>query len=317
MTEPELEGRGLSSASRRRFIWLGGGIAAGLLLVPDFSFAAKVSKAVKRVATGQDVKSSKASAGSHVASAKSAKSGKAAPASGKSASKSTGKPAASTSKSSRVASAGKRPGTTSHSAGSSAHRGRGAASARSHGSSRGSDATARAADSGEELGLQPSFGSGRAVSFAAGSPESRAVSLYCVHTGEELSVDYYVDGRYEPDALRAIDHLLRDYHNDEICQFDPRVLNQLYDVRRALGSNEPFHVYSGYRSPETNESYRRLSGRVAEHSYHLTGQAIDVHLPGRDIRQIRNVAVAMRAGGVGYYPQEGFVHIDSGPVRRW
>lgn len=168
-----------------------------------------------------------------------------------------------------------------------------------------------------ELEMPSSFAPGRAFSFGAGSPESRDMSLYCVHTGEELSVDYYVDGRYDPGALQAIDHLLRDYHNDEICQFDPRVLNQLYDVRRALGSSEPFHVYSGYRSPETNESYRRLSGRVAEHSYHLTGQAIDLHLPGRDIRQIRNVAVAMRAGGVGYYPQEGFVHIDSGPVRRW
>jgi uncharacterized protein YcbK (DUF882 family) len=310
MTEPELEGRGLSSASRRRFIWLGGGIAAGLLLVPDFSFAAKVSNAVKKTATGKDARASKASGAGHVASANSAKSGKAAPASGNSPSKPAGRSTASTSKHPRVASSGKRPGTTSHGGGSSTHRGRDVASTRSHGASRGRDATpARAVADAEELELPPSFGSG--------SSESRAVSLYCVHTGEELSVDYYVDGRYEPDALRAIDHLLRDYHNDEICQFDPRVLNQLYDVRRALGSNEAFHVYSGYRSPETNESYRRLSNRVAEHSYHLTGQAIDVHLPGRDIRQIRNVAVAMRAGGVGYYPQEGFVHIDSGPVRRW
>jgi len=95
------------------------------------------------------------------------------------------------------------------------------------------------------------------------------------------------------------------------------VLNQLHDLRRALGSREPFHVYSGYRSPATNESYRRAGGRVAEHSYHLTGQAIDVSLPGRDVRQLRNVAIAMRSGGVGYYPSDGFLHIDSGPVRRW
>jgi uncharacterized protein YcbK (DUF882 family) len=117
--------------------------------------------------------------------------------------------------------------------------------------------------------------------------------------------------------MAAIDHLLRDYHNDEVCQFDPRVLNQLFDLRRALGSSESFHVFSGYRSPATNESYRRMGGRVAEHSYHLTGQAIDVQLPGRAIRQLRNVSVAMRAGGVGYYPRDGFLHLDSGPVRRW
>jgi len=177
-------------------------------------------------------------------------------------------------------------------------------------------APAQATDT-PEIALPSSFTPTRSFGSGDGSAESRALELYCVHTGEDLKVDYFVDGRYEPDALAAIDHLLRDYHNDEICQFDPRVLNQLYDIRRALGSTEPFHVFSGYRSPTTNESYRRHSARVAEHSYHLTGQAIDIQLPGRDIRQVRNVAVAMRAGGVGYYPQDGFLHLDSGPVRRW
>jgi uncharacterized protein YcbK (DUF882 family) len=309
MTEPELEGRGLSSASRRRFIWLGGGIAAGLLLVPDFSFASKLSGAVKRVSTGKVVKPTKTSSATRAAAANPART------TGKSSAKSA---SGSASKGTRTASSASK--SSARAASQNAPHGRIARSARTRGATRGrGSTTARAAASepAAELELPPSFAPGRAFSFGSGSPESRDMSFYCVHTGEQLNVDYYVDGRYEPDALRAIDHLLRDYHNDEICQFDPRVLNQLYDVRRALGSSEPFHVYSGYRSPETNESYRRLSGRVAEHSYHLSGQAIDIHLPGRDIRQIRNVAMAMRAGGVGYYPQEGFVHLDSGPVRRW
>lgn len=309
MSEPELEGRGLST-SRRKFIWLGGGIAASLLLFPDFSLAAKASKAVKRVATG---KSSKPATKSSAAAASKAK---ASASKGKSAAKSN----ASASKTSRSASkAGKATASRSSAA---ARKARTASASRNTRNARdvarSRTTTARAAiDPAAELELPSSYAPGRAFSFGAGSGESRDLSLYCVHTGERLNVDYYVGGRYEPEAMRAIDHLLRDYHNGEICQFDPRVLNQLYDVRRALGSNEPFHVFSGYRSPATNESYRRHSGRVAEHSYHLTGQAIDIELPGRDIRQIRNVAVAMRGGGVGYYPSDGFVHLDSGPVRRW
>jgi len=176
--------------------------------------------------------------------------------------------------------------------------------------------TARA-DFESEPVLPGDFAPTRPFSFGANAREVRDLSLYCVHTGERLEVDYFVDGRYDPQALEAVDNLLRDHHNGETCQIDPRVLNQLYDLRRAVGSSEPIHVFSGYRSPVTNEGYRRVSGRVAEHSYHLTGQAIDIQLPGRDVRQLRNVAIAMRAGGVGYYPQDGFLHLDSGPVRRW
>ncbi|HZR83271.1 MAG TPA: DUF882 domain-containing protein [Candidatus Binatia bacterium] len=145
----------------------------------------------------------------------------------------------------------------------------------------------------------------------------RTLSLYNVHTGESGDFDYYVDGRYEDGNLRAINHLLRDYHNDEICPIDPDVLNQLYEIRAALGSRSTYTVFSGYRSPETNEAYRRAGARVAEHSFHIVGKAIDVSLPGRDLRQVRAVALAMQAGGVGYYPWDGFVHVDSGPIRRW
>jgi uncharacterized protein YcbK (DUF882 family) len=311
-------------------MWLGGGVVASLLLLPEFSLAAKVAKAVKGTSSAKGGASTAKSGASKSSTA--AASGKS---SAKSASRSVGKGKASaqaaksgtsgkSGKSTR-ASAGSKKSTakTASKSGSSKARvasSRGkhgkVASSRSAGKGRAAASRVQVAEA-PEIELPSSFEPTRSFAFGDDSSESRALSLYCVHTGERLKVDYYVDGRYDSDAMAAIDHLLRDYHNDEICQFDPRVLNQLYDIRRALGTSEPFHVYSGYRSPVTNERYRRLSERVAEHSYHLTGQAIDVQLPGRDIRQVRNVAVAMRAGGVGYYPQGGFVHLDSGPVRRW
>lgn len=148
-------------------------------------------------------------------------------------------------------------------------------------------------------------------------PGCRAVGLYNTHTGESVNVDYFFDGRYDPDALREVDRVLRDYHTDEICPIDPEVLNQLHVVRATLETRDAFNVYSGYRSPETNDMYRRMSSRVAEHSYHVKGKAIDLSLPGRELRQVRAVALALASGGVGYYPSSGFVHVDSGPVRRW
>lgn len=321
MTEPELEGMGVPSAGRRKFMWLGGGLVASLLLLPELSFAAKVSSAVKKASTGSSKGATPAKPKAKTATARSAGT-KASAKSGSAKASSAAKSKATAAKGSRTTTASKASGNGSRKVAS----GKGAT-----GNSRGAVAsrresppdrvvtTARAADveRESELALPEDFAPTRPFSFGAAAPESRDLSLYCVHTGERLKVDYFVDGRYEPEALEAIDHLLRDYHNDETCQFDPRVLNQLYDLRRALGSTEPFHVFSGYRSPQTNESYRRVSERVAEHSYHLTGQAIDIQLPGRDIRQLRNVAVAMRAGGVGYYPGSGFLHLDSGPVRRW
>jgi uncharacterized protein YcbK (DUF882 family) len=324
MTEPELEGMGVSSASRRRFMWLGGGMVASLLLLPEFSFAAKVSNAVKKASTGSSAKAATPAKQSGKAATQARSSANRSTAAAKSSSgKSTAKSGSSSTRSSRSASSARSSGKGSDKLASrkseATSKGRDGVASR-HDNPHGRVVTTARADEVEresELALPEDFAPTRPFSFGDDAPESRDLSFYCVHTGEQLNIDYFVGGRYEPDALEAIDHLLRDYHNDEICQIDPRVLNQLFDLRRALGSSEAFHVFSGYRSPATNESYRRISGRVAEHSYHMTGQAIDIQLPGRDIRQLRNIAVAMRAGGVGYYPSEGFLHLDSGPIRRW
>lgn len=323
MTEPELEGTGVSSASRRKFMWLGGGVVASLLLLPELSFAAKVSGAVKKASSGSSARAATPAkqGGKTATQARSSATKPATTAKSGGAAKSSRGASASSSKTARSSSTAKAGGKSSDRLASrkSAVKGSDAVASRRE-NPRGRVVTTARADEVEresEIALPEDFAPTRPFSFGADAPESRELSFYCVHTGEQLNIDYFVGGRYEPEALEMIDHLLRDYHNDEICQIDPRVLNQLYDLRRALGSSEPFHVFSGYRSPATNESYRRISGRVAEHSYHMTGQAIDIQLPGRDIRQMRNVAVAMRAGGVGYYPSEGFLHLDSGPIRRW
>lgn len=322
MTGPELEGTGVPSASRRRFMWLGGGVIASLLLLPERSFAAKVSSAVKK-ASSRSARASTSVKPSSRSAARSAQSTRAAGSKTSAAARSSKATASSRAKSktaSRVAQQGSRGSEKLASRKPvSTAKGRHAVASRRESPRSRVVTTARIDDFEREAepALSGDFAPVRPFSFGADARESRDLSLYCVHTGERLNVDYVVDGRYQPEALEAIDHLLRDHHNGETCQIDPRVLNQLYDLRRALGSSEPIHVFSAYRSPATNEGYRRVSGRVAEHSYHMTGQAIDIQLPGRDVRQLRNVAIAMRAGGVGYYPQDGFLHLDSGPVRRW
>jgi uncharacterized protein YcbK (DUF882 family) len=159
---------------------------------------------------------------------------------------------------------------------------------------------------------------GPELAEAARSPV-RTLSLYSIHTGESVKADYFVDGRYQPAELEAIDRVMRDHRTGTIHPMDPAVLDIMFAVRRALGTPEAFHVVSGYRTRQTNETNRlrsRHSG-VAKDSFHLYGRAVDVYVPSRDLTQLRRVALALRAGGVGYYPRSGFVHLDTGPFRTW
>lgn len=145
----------------------------------------------------------------------------------------------------------------------------------------------------------------------------RAVSFNNLHTGERLKVDYWVEGRYLPDALAEVNHLLRDYRNGEVHTIDPKLLDLLNRLHRRLGSNAPFEVISGYRSPATNAMLHARSHGVASHSLHMKGMAIDIRLADRALSDLHDTALAMRAGGVGYYPKADFVHVDVGRVRRW
>lgn len=146
----------------------------------------------------------------------------------------------------------------------------------------------------------------------------RTISLYNVNTGELLSkFVYWQDGNYIKEALAEISHLLRDHRTEEIAEIDPLVIDQACAISRKLGGKRPFEIISGYRSEETNQQLRNQSRRVAKHSLHIEGRAMDLRLPGVPIKQLRAAALSLHEGGVGYYPRRGFVHIDSGAVRHW
>ena len=147
--------------------------------------------------------------------------------------------------------------------------------------------------------------------------ETRTLSFVHLHTGERLDATYWADGAFVPDELTAVDRLLRDFRSGDVKPIDVRLLDRLYALRRAMRSSAPFEVISGYRSPATNAALRRKSRAVAKNSYHMRGMAIDIRLPGRGVTQLRHAALLQRAGGVGYYPSSGFIHLDVGPLRRW
>ena len=149
------------------------------------------------------------------------------------------------------------------------------------------------------------------------SPGHKTLSFENTHTGDKLNLTYFEQGSYIKDALQEINYLLRDYHTDDIHPIDTALLDQLFDLKQTLGVNKPFHIVSGYRSPFTNAQLRKHSHGVAEHSYHMQGRAIDIRLEGVPTKTIKKAALALAQGGVGYYPQNNFVHLDTGGFRTW
>ncbi|MGW8312852.1 MAG: YcbK family protein [Desulfuromonadales bacterium] len=146
----------------------------------------------------------------------------------------------------------------------------------------------------------------------------RSLSLLNTHTGERLKeVVYWEKGLYLPDALHDINYVLRDHRTDEIHKIDPKTLDLMAAISRKLDAKRPFEIISGYRSPQTNQYLRSLSNGVAKNSYHIQGKAVDLRLPGVPLKHVRKAAIDLRMGGVGYYPQSDFVHVDSGKVRYW
>jgi uncharacterized protein YcbK (DUF882 family) len=148
-------------------------------------------------------------------------------------------------------------------------------------------------------------------------PERRSLSFVHTHTGERLSTVYFEDGQYRLGELERINQLLRDFRTGDVHAIDTGVLDILADLRVLADRDEPYEVISGYRSPQTNAALRRHSHGVAEHSLHLQGRAIDVRLPGFPTQRLRGLALEMSCGGVGFYPQLDFVHLDNGRVRCW
>jgi len=152
---------------------------------------------------------------------------------------------------------------------------------------------------------------------AFGSRPERALAFYNTHTGERLKVTYWEQGQYIGEALSRIDHVLRDHLANETKEIAPKLLDLLFAMRSQLDSREPFHVISGYRSKQTNAYLRAHTSGVAENSLHTVGQAIDIRLPGRPLTTLRQVALALKGGGVGFYPKSDFVHVDIGRARYW
>ncbi len=164
------------------------------------------------------------------------------------------------------------------------------------------------------LGFAPS-----STESAVANGDTRTISLSNSHTSESGSFTYMVDGVYDSATLEKLNWFLRDWRLNEPTKMDPKLFDIVWEVYRESGSSQPIDVLSGYRSPHTNAMLRRRSRQVAEHSQHMEGKAIDAHFVDVGVATIRDVAMRMQAGGVGFYPSGGtpWVHIDSGSVRYW
>ncbi len=152
---------------------------------------------------------------------------------------------------------------------------------------------------------------------AASFPEGR-LRLYNAHTDERLRVTYRKrSGRYDQEALKDINYLLRCHHSKKVCQMDVQLLEYVNQVEKLVGRGQEIHIYSAYRSPSYNNLLVRLGRGAAPNSLHTSGQAVDFAIPGVRLSRIRRAAVKLRLGGVGYYGRRGFIHLDTGPVRYW
>ena len=160
---------------------------------------------------------------------------------------------------------------------------------------------------------------GGAATLVGASGGERTISLHNIHTKETVSVVYKRDGRYVDAGLAQVNHALRDWRRNESTKMDPALVDILWEMHHELGSKEPIHVISGYRSRATNDQLRRSVGGQASESRHILGKAADVHFPDVPVKKLRYSALVREKGGVGYYPTSAlpFVHVDTDRVRSW
>jgi uncharacterized protein YcbK (DUF882 family) len=153
--------------------------------------------------------------------------------------------------------------------------------------------------------------------LAASGAAARRIALTNLHTGERLDIEYFRDGSYLPEALAALEVLLRDFRNGEQHAIDPKLMDYLVDVAAQAGVPPAYSVISGYRSPQTNERLHERSSGVSQHSLHMQGRAIDVRMSDVDCQDLAARAESLKRGGVGYYRASNFVHLDTGAFRTW
>ncbi|NJO37098.1 MAG: DUF882 domain-containing protein [Rhizobiales bacterium] len=156
-----------------------------------------------------------------------------------------------------------------------------------------------------------------AIALSYPSMAARELRFYNLHTFESLTAVYWRDGTYLPEGLAQISYHLRDFRTGGIKPIDPTLLNILHQVTSSMECDQPINVISGYRTPATNAMLAAKSEKVAPNSFHMRGQAIDIRLPGLATTGVRDVALGLSRGGVGYYPESDFIHLDTGPIRAW
>lgn len=155
------------------------------------------------------------------------------------------------------------------------------------------------------------------VNAPAGLP-ARQIGMSHLHTSEQIGLVYAKGPVYLDPALQKLNIFLRDHYTHEVGSMDPALYDILHDIRTKLGVKSSFQIISGYRSPLTNERLRTTrGGGVARRSLHMDGKAIDVRLQGVPLKELREAAVSLARGGVGYYPRDNFVHVDTGAFRTW
>ncbi len=151
----------------------------------------------------------------------------------------------------------------------------------------------------------------------AGASQARQLAFVNTHTGDSFNGAYWANGNYVQDAMTAINQVMRDHRSGEVHPIDPRLLDQLHSLKGAVEASAPFQIISGYRSPLTNAALHEGSNGVATRSLHMEGRAIDIRVRGIETTRLRDAALGMSAGGVGYYEASDFIHVDTGRVRHW
>jgi uncharacterized protein YcbK (DUF882 family) len=154
---------------------------------------------------------------------------------------------------------------------------------------------------------------------AVANGDTRSISIYHTHSRESATITFKRNGQFDRDGLEKLNWILRDWRTQQPTSMDPRLFDVVWEVHRAVDSNDPFNIVSAYRSPETNAMLRRRSSGVAEHSQHMLGKAMDFFLPDTPLPKVREAGLRLQRGGVGFYPTSfsPFVHLDVGGVRHW